>query len=88
MVIGQQYGLKALRRAQLNRLWSIGTRSYSKEVWKRCKCKVNLLEHMATTKHKTRFLIPLLRLFRLLLRYNININKYHHQQQQQQVKQH
>lgn len=32
VIYGNQYGLKALRQAHLHRLWSIGTRSYSKEV--------------------------------------------------------
>lgn len=29
---GQQYGLKAMRQAHLNRLWSMGAKSYSKDV--------------------------------------------------------
>lgn len=29
---GQRYGLKAIRQAHLNRLWSFGAKSYSKNV--------------------------------------------------------
>lgn len=32
VIYGQQYGLKAIRQAHLHRLWSVGAKSYSKQV--------------------------------------------------------